>query len=1139
LPDGSYAAYASQESSIGNPTGTSAWQSFTISTASPEVTLSQPTSPSKDTTPSFTGTASDTTEVLVRIYAGSSAKGTVVASASATGSGGNWSSGGATPPLTSGQYTAQATQKSSLKNPDGVSDPRTFTIDTSSPHVTLDAPPARFNDTTPSFTGKASDTTEVVVWIYPGPSATGSPVASATAGGTGGSWSSSGASPALADGQYTAVARQESSLGNPDGVSESRTFRIDTAPPTVTLNAPPARTNDTTPSFTGTASDTTQVVVQVYAGVGTGGSVVAKAFASGGGGGWSSGGTTPALNDGTYTAVATQKSSLLGNPEGASGQRTFTVETSPPKVTLTPPAAISNNTTPSFTGTASDTTPVTVQIYAGTDVSKPAVAKATATGTGGGWASGNASPPLPSGKYTAVATQKSSLLGNPDGKSEQRTFTVDTSSPKVTLAPPPARSNNTTPAFSGTGSDTGEVTVQIYAGVGTGGPIVAKAFAAGTGGSWTSGYASPALVTGKYTAVAAQKSTLGNPDGKSEQRTFEVDTGPPKVTLNAPTARSKQTTPSFKGTASDSPPVSVQIYAGEGAKGPVVATATATVTAGSWTSGNASPPLVSGKYTAVAVQKSSLLGNPEGSSEPRIFEVDTAAPTVTVTPPATPSANASPSLSGTASEPNEVVVVKLYAGKSTSASWTETVKPVKKEWTTKPVSPPLANNIYKAIATQESTIGNGPGTSAPVSFVVDSEAPTVTLAAPRPRLNEATPSFRGTATNTTPVNVKIYAGLSPNVATDPVLAQASAGGTGGAWTSGAASPALPDGPYTAVASQANLDKKHEGGSEQRHFVVDTVAPQVALTYPADGASAGPGSQLVEGVAGTEIGDTPSVTVRLFGADGVTNLQTIAVNALAGRWSVTFGGLGAGLYSVRAEQADDAGNLQATAPRTFSLVEPVVAPQRPTLPPAASLAWFPVTPHTGEPVSLVSSSTDAGSPITSFAWDLAGNGAFVPGGQVLKTTFSTPGGHTVRLRVADANGLASMASATIGVTSPPAPLMQPYPIVRFLTSRTASGIRLRQLTVQAPAGARIVIGCKSRACPVKPQSLSVRAGTRGALEFKRFQRSLRVGVILEIRVSQPGLIGKYTRLTVRRGKPPSRFDSCLSPNAKIPIACPSS
>ena len=80
---------------------------------------------------------------------------------------------------------------------------------------------------------------------------------------------------------------------------------------------------------------------------------------------------------------------------------TFTVETAAPKVTLNSPAMRSNNTTPSFTGTASDTTTVTVKIYSGPRCKGSPVAEATAPGTGGGWTSGPASPALPNGEYTA------------------------------------------------------------------------------------------------------------------------------------------------------------------------------------------------------------------------------------------------------------------------------------------------------------------------------------------------------------------------------------------------------------------------------------------------------------------------------------------------------------------------------------------------------------------------------------------------------------------------------------------------------------------------------------------------------------------------------------------------------------------
>src|ERR1019366_9320761 len=105
----------------------------------------------------------------------------------------------------------------------------------------------------------------------------GSPVSTATAIGTSVNWVSDDASPALPSGQYTAVASQPSSLGNPAGVSGPVTFTVETAAPTVTLNAPAARSNDTTPAFTGKASDSPPVTVNIYAGATATGSPVSKA----------------------------------------------------------------------------------------------------------------------------------------------------------------------------------------------------------------------------------------------------------------------------------------------------------------------------------------------------------------------------------------------------------------------------------------------------------------------------------------------------------------------------------------------------------------------------------------------------------------------------------------------------------------------------------------------------------------------------------------------------------------------------------------------------------------------------------------------------------------------------------------------
>jgi hypothetical protein len=105
------------------------------------------------------------------------------------------------------------------------------------------------------------------------------------------------------------------------------------------------------------------------------------------------------------------------------------------------------------------------------------------------------------------------------------------------------------------------------------------------------------------------------------------------------------------------------------------------------------------------------------------------------------------------------------------------------------------------------------------------------------------------------------------------------------------------------------------------------------------------------------------------------------------------------------------------------------------------------------------------------------------------------------------------------------------------------VRIKLFTVQTPAGSRISVRCHGHGCPAHAQSFVASAkGHHKAgivvVVLKRFQRSLTPGTVLEVRVSRPGLIGKYTRFAVRRGKLPSRQDKCLSPGGEKPMECPS-
>jgi hypothetical protein len=54
---------------------------------------------------------------------------------------------------------------------------------------------------------------------------------------------------------------------------------------------------------------------------------------------------------------------------------------------------------------------------------------------------------------------------------------------------------------------------------------------------------------------------------------------------------------------------------------------------------------------------------------------------------------------------------------------------------------------------------------------------------------------------------------------------------------------------------------------------------------------------------------------------------------------------------------------------------------------------------------------------------------------------------------------------------------------------------------------------------------------------RFERALRAGTRLEVRVTKPGYIGKWTKIVIRRGAAPRRSDRCLYPQTRRVAGCP--
>ena len=389
--------------------------------------------------------------------------------------------------------------------------------------------------------------------------------------------------------------------------------------------------------------------------------------------------------------------------------------------------------------------------------------------------------------------------------------------------------------------------------------------------------------------------------------------------------------------------------------------------------------------------------------------------------------------------------------------------------------------------------------------------------------NNASPSFSGSAGLANgEVRLQVYSGS--HASGNAPVRNSAVTAIGSSWSSGPVA-ALPDGTYTAIAEETDA-LGNIGVSNEATFTVDTVAPGISLTAPANGSSASGTSQVVEGVAGVAAGDAATITVRLASGTSIggQTLQTRVVPSEGGRWHVAFEGLAPGAYTTQAEQPDAAGNSALTQAVTFTLTPAPVSSAAPT----AAFTWVPSAPSVGQVVTLVSSSSDATSQIVGYAWDVAGSNAFLVGAATRSTVFSTSGNHVVHLRVSAADGLSSVAGATIPVLPAAYALMRPFPIVRITSSDTRSGIRLRLLRVQAPNGSRISVTCHNRGCPVRSQQKLAAAAATGVAgyTFRKFQRALRAGVVLEIRVSAANLIGKYTRLTIRKGKLPQRVDRCL-------------
>ena len=395
--------------------------------------------------------------------------------------------------IADGTYSVQVTAKNAAGNSTVYTASKGLTVDTVSPKVTINTLVTKNN--MPTLTGTVSDPSpssgiDGVTVVVDGQSLT------ATI--SKGTWSVKLAT--VPDGTYDVKATAADIAGNTTTVTATGGLTVDTVAPTVTVNL--LVTNVSKPTLTGTVSDVGPSSGIAGVTVVVGGQTV-KAMLSTTvnpttgtiSGTWSAV-LTKALASNTYDVKATA-TDKAGNSTVSTASKALTVDTVSPKLTVT--KLVTNNSTPTLTGTVSDPSPSSG--IAGVTVVVDGQSL-TATISGSTWSVTLAT--VPAGTYNVKATALDNA-GNKTVVTATGGLTVDAAAPIVAVKS--LVTNSGKPTLTGTMGDlfpsSGIAGVTVVVG---GQKLKATV---STSGTW-SAVVTKALLSGTYDVQVTATDKAGN-----------------------------------------------------------------------------------------------------------------------------------------------------------------------------------------------------------------------------------------------------------------------------------------------------------------------------------------------------------------------------------------------------------------------------------------------------------------------------------------------------------------------------------------------------------------------------------------------------------------------------------------------------
>jgi predicted outer membrane repeat protein len=383
-------------------------------------------------------------------------------------------------------------------------------------------------------------------------------------------------------------------------------------------------------------------------------------------------------------------------------------------------------------------------------------------------------------------------VGNADPTPATSSFTVDTTPPDTTLeSTPPATTHDSTPEFRFSSPETG-VTFQC-------------ALDSGVYTACSSPYAVAALADGAHTFAVRAVDSAGNTDPTPATSGFIVDTLPPTVEVSSSAANPTRTTP-IEVTISFSEPVSgftaADLLIGNGSPGELVSSGNTLFTLAITPTFDGT---VSVSIAADGAQDAAGNGNRPLASR---FEItyDSSAPNTTITSPA-----------------NNALINQKKPAFVFEADETDTTFTCTLDANSFPCRSPfshansLAEGIHQFSVAASDRAGNADPTPASITFTIDTVGPEIYLGI-KPNDISATSSV--TFGFTSPENGATFECLFGSEAYAPC-------------TSPYLRDALADGRYTF--SVRAVDRAGNRSVALSHsFTVDTTAPEVHITEPADG-----------------------------------------------------------------------------------------------------------------------------------------------------------------------------------------------------------------------------------------------------------------------------------------------------------------